>query len=325
MPVEVLCIGHASCDVSLFVDEFPLENSKCEIRESLEACGGPAANAAWLLSSWGLQCAFAGLVGEDVQGRRTRDELVGVGANVSLLELRAGHATPLSMIIINKQNGSRTIVNRKLAGAPLRLDEATLRQLWPRVMLFDGHELEASMTALELFPDAISILDAGSWREGIAALANRVHYLAASERFALQATGMASLRDETEQRACLMKLRDKFRSKIIVTMGQGGLIVDDGSGFGHLPAFPARAVDTTAAGDSFCGSLVAALSQGLAMHQALPLACAAGALACTQPGAQSSIPQATDVAVFLAQQPAPSASAMETLRTYCGLPAGTHP
>jgi sulfofructose kinase len=46
MPVEVLCIGHAAYDFSLFVDDFPLENSKTETPDLLQTGGGPAANAA---------------------------------------------------------------------------------------------------------------------------------------------------------------------------------------------------------------------------------------------------------------------------------------
>ena len=184
MSLDVLCVGHAACDVSLFVDQYPQENTKCETHESLEACGGPAANAAWLLSSWGLSTGFAGLVGDDVHGRRTYDEFKAAGTDVSLLELRPGHATPLSIILINRENGSRTIINRKVKAASFSLNAAALLPLKPHVLLFDGHELEASLTAMQVFPDAITILDAGSWREGTAVLAGKVHYLAASERFA---------------------------------------------------------------------------------------------------------------------------------------------
>ncbi len=112
---------------------------------------------------------------------------------------------------------------------------------------------------------------------------------------------------------------------VVVTLGNRGCCARAGGQWVFQTAFPVTPVDTTAAGDSFCGSLVAALSQGLNVHQALPLACAAGALACTRPGAQSSIPLATEVAAFLAQQPPPSAGAIDALRTFCGLPADTHP
>jgi hypothetical protein len=124
MGVDVLCIGHAAYDLSVLLEGFPTENSKCETDRLLECGGGPAANAAYLLSLWGTRAGFAGLVGDDRYGRSVRDEFQAVGTDVSLLELRAGHATPVSMILINRQNGSRTIVNRKAPGAGLQLEAA---------------------------------------------------------------------------------------------------------------------------------------------------------------------------------------------------------
>src|ERR1700679_1430425 len=113
MSIDVLCIGHAAYDVSMFVDEFPAENSKRETHALLQSGGGPAANAACLLSSWGSHCAFAGLVGDDDYGRRIRAEFEAAGTEISLLELRPAYDTPLSFILVNQKNGSRTIVNRK--------------------------------------------------------------------------------------------------------------------------------------------------------------------------------------------------------------------
>ncbi len=63
------------------------------------------------------------------------------------------YVTPVSLIWINRKNGSRTIANRKAKGAPLQFEAGEMR---PRVLLFDGHELEASLTALEAFRSAIS-------------------------------------------------------------------------------------------------------------------------------------------------------------------------
>lgn len=300
MPVEVLCIGHATYDVSVFVDGYPAENSKCETQELLEACGGPAANAAWLLSNWGMRCAFAGLVGDDVYGRRIRDEFESAGTDVSLLELRQGHATPLSTILINRQNASRTIVNRKVKGAVCKPDEVLMQAMRPGFLLFDGHELEASLAALEAFPQAVSILDAGSWREGTAVLAGRVHYLAASERFALQATGRHSLENEEQQRACLRQMRQKFGTIVIVTLGERGLVYDDGGGFRSMPAFPAQAVDTTAAGDIFHGALVYALTRHMPLNEALRFASMTASLSVRQAGGRASIPTLHQVEEALA-------------------------
>ena len=87
---------------------------------------------------------------------------------------------------------------------------------------------------------------------------------------------------------------------VVVTLGDRGccarvngeLIMQDG--FAVVP------VDTTAAGDTFCGVLVASLGRGLALPEALRHANAAGALACTKAGAQSSIPTQAELQAFLA-------------------------
>ena len=287
MQVDVLCIGHACCDVSVFVDGYPAENSKCETNELLEACGGPAANAAYLLSSWGLRCAFAGLAGDDAHGRRIRHDFESVGTDVSLLELREGHATPISIILINKHNGSRTIVNRKLKGSAFELRTTGFI---PRVLLFDGHELNASLHALDAFPDAVSILDAGSWRDGTAALAGRVHYLAASERFALQASGIPDISSDQSRRECLTRLRERFCPNTIVTLGERGLMYDDGGGYHHMPAFRAETIDTTAAGDIWHGAFAFGIACGMPLQQCLRFASAAAALSVQVKGGRASIP-----------------------------------
>jgi sulfofructose kinase len=295
MPVDILCVGHAAFDLSVFVESFPGENSKCETPELRESGGGPAANAAYLLSAWGARCGFAGLIGEDRYGQRIQEEFQSVGTDLSLLELRPGHATPVSIILINKQNGSRTIVNRKVAGSPLRFEEAVLKVLCPRVLLFDGHEMQASLAALSAFPEAISILDAGSWREGTASLAGQVDYLAASERFALQATGISDLSDADAQRACARRLRELYPTVVIITLGENGLVADDGSGFFHLPAYPAPVVDTTAAGDIFHGAFAYAVAQSWSFLESLRFASMTASLSVRRAGGRSSIPSLENV------------------------------
>jgi sulfofructose kinase len=300
MNAEVLCVGHAAYDLSMFVEEFPAENAKAETEEMLESGGGPAANAAYLLSMWGTSCAFAGLVGDDQYGRGIRAEFEVAGTDISLLELRPQHATPFSVILINKQNGSRTIVNRKLRGGALNLNTAAFAGLSPKVLLFDGHELDASLAAQRAFPAAVSILDAGSWREGTAALAGKVNYLVASERFARQATQGGELRDEATRRSCLVQLRDRYPTTVVVTLGEHGLIADGGSGFRHLPAFPTQAVDTTGAGDIFHGAFAYAVARGMPLWEALRFSSMAGSLSVRVCGARASIPPLAKVQEALA-------------------------
>ncbi|MGO1339812.1 MAG: PfkB family carbohydrate kinase, partial [Cellulosimicrobium funkei] len=83
-----------------------------------------------------------------------------------------------------------------------------------------------------------------------------------------------------------------------VTRGGGARGVAAPPPAGHLlttvPAIAVEAVDTTGAGDTFCGVLAAALARGADLPDAARLAAAAGALAVTRPGAQDAVPDAAD-------------------------------
>ena len=105
---------------------------------------------------------------------------------------------------------------------------------------------------------------------------------------------------------------------VVVTLGHHGCCARADGQFLSQPAFQVNPVDSTGAGDTFCGVLVAALSQGQPLPQALRQASAAGALACTRLGAQSSIPTQAEVATFLAAQSAASAAQEQAIRRLCG-------
>jgi ribokinase len=91
---------------------------------------------------------------------------------------------------------------------------------------------------------------------------------------------------------------------VVVTLGSEGCLARVDGNLIRQSGFVITPVDTTAAGDTFCGALVAALANQQTWPNALRRACAAGALACLKPGAQSSIPHAAEVQTFLDQHPA---------------------
>ena len=87
--------------------------------------------------------------------------------------------------------------------------------------------------------------------------------------------------------------------RILLTQGSRGAALWTGSELLFQPAFPVKAVDTTAAGDCFLGYYAAALSEGLPYARALKLATAASALAVQKQGAAPSLPLRTEVEQFL--------------------------
>lgn len=105
---------------------------------------------------------------------------------------------------------------------------------------------------------------------------------------------------------------------VLVTLGARGCCARLDDRFLVQPAFAVQPLDSTGAGDTFCGVLVAALAQGQGWEGAMRRACAAAALACTRLGAQSGVPTVEEVDALLAT--GVESSSREELAAYCGLP-----
>jgi ribokinase len=104
----------------------------------------------------------------------------------------------------------------------------------------------------------------------------------------------------------------------IVTLAARGCCARVAGKFSVQTGFAVQADDTTAAGDTFCGVLVARLSTDSDLSKALPYACAAGSLACTRDGAQASIPSCSEVQRLIDTTPVVAAECAE-LEEFCGL------
>ena len=106
---------------------------------------------------------------------------------------------------------------------------------------------------------------------------------------------------------------------VVVTLGPLGCCARrDGEAI-LQPAFSVTPTDTTAAGDTFCGVLVARLARQNSLAESLQLASAAAALACTRAGAQDSIPGQAEVAAFVHNQPAATSAQWAALQDLSGL------
>lgn len=303
MALDVLCIGHAAYDIYFPLDFFPQENNKYKTDVFLESVGGPASNAAYLLGRWDVPTGFAGRIGEDPYGNAVLEDFRCAGVDTTLVELQEGFHTPLSCIINNTRNGSRTILNRRKDDGGVHFDREKCDFLEslarsghpPRFLLFDSHAYEASLHSLDLFPGAVSVLDAGSLRPASKDLAGMVTHLICSESFAASMTGMSRIETDDEKRRCAEALRKVNGSPGAVTLGGRGCVFWDEAGLYALEAFPAEAVDTTGAGDIFHGAFVFGCWEGQRFSEALVFASAAAALSTEKQGGRDAIPGLDEV------------------------------
>jgi ribokinase len=126
-----------------------------------------------------------------------------------------------------------------------------------------------------------------------------VGILVANETEAATLTGL-SVGDPAEAEKAAAKLGKNGHRLVIVTLGAQGCVTwERNGGAWRHPAFPIRAVDSTAAGDSFCGALGAALAAGRPLDEAIRFASAAGALCAGRAGALPSVPYLREIEDFL--------------------------
>jgi ribokinase len=105
-----------------------------------------------------------------------------------------------------------------------------------------------------------------------------------------------ALTGESDPDAILTAMRGRFpQAATVLTLGAAGAIYADETVRVEVPAVAVKAVDTTAAGDTFTGYFLAALSSGEAVEAALHLAAKAAAICVTRPGAADSIPWIEEV------------------------------
>jgi sulfofructose kinase len=289
--IDVLCVGATSYDFVFWADRSPGSDEKTTASAFVRCGGGPAANAAVTVARMGLKAAFAGTLGSDLFGDLHLAELKAADVDIRLV-VRGPYATPLSSVVVNAA-GERSLVNYRDA-LPLAAAAVALPVPHPRVLLFDGHEPELS---LSLMRDARAagiptLLDAGSLHQGTARLFDQVDYLVCSERFAHESTGASSPGKAMES------LSSRCRC-VVITLGPRGLLWRKGDQAGVLAAFPVEVKDTTGAGDVFHGAFAGSLALGRGWDETLSYASAAAALCCTKLGARTGIPTDGDVRRFL--------------------------
>ena len=287
MNLKILCLGHISYDITFPVKEFPIENKKIRVDERIECGGGPASNAAYLLGKWGSEVYIAGLVGNDPYGKKMIEEFKSANVNTEYLEVRDGYKTSNSIIINNTTNSSRTVLNYRGNNAkmnPIKLD------FNPDIILIDGHEYDESNRLLEMYPNTISIIDAGSAREEVIKLAKKVNYVVCSREFAENVSGITiDYNNEQTIIDLYHKLEDEFQGIIVVTLEDKGALYKYDGNIGIMDALKVKALDSTGAGDLFHGAFTYGVSKCYDLNTVLTIATVAGGISVKRIGGRNSV------------------------------------
>lgn len=289
--MKALCIGHAAYDFTMSMDNYPKENIKYRVENAVSCGGGPASNAAYLLSLWGIDTYFAGVIGNDENGKKIKEEFKKVNINTRYLEVDKDNETTISFVLINAKNGSRTIFTKRSSKMKLT-KEINIK---PDLILVDGQEFEASKKVLENNPDVISIIDAGRVRKETVELAKMVDYVVCSKDFAEEYTKIkVVLKDKESIKNIFDKLTKDFKNVVITLEEEGALYKNDDTII-NIPSIKVNQVDSTGAGDIFHGAFAYCLLKKYSIEKSIKIANIAGAISVTRMGGRYSMPSLKEV------------------------------
>ena len=290
--MKVLCVGHSAYDITIPIQHFPKENKKYPVVEIIECGGGPAGNAACLIAKWGMSCGYAGVLGTDIYGMKIKEEYLKEGVDLRYLVFDENNRTPVSYILANSENGSRTLFTYKKRSflSKIEFGEDELDTI-----LVDGLEFDAAIEAIKKYPKATSILDGGSYNNSTKKLAEMVDYLVCSEDFARDFSGISHFNSQENREQLFEKLEELNPNKIVVTLGEKGSLYKQGGTLLHQNAYQVEAVDTTGAGDIFHGAFAYGITNGYDITKTIKIASIAAALSVQKLGGRVSIPALEEV------------------------------
>ncbi|MCM0020032.1 MAG: ribokinase [Tagaea sp.] len=236
--------------------------------------GGKGANQALAARRAGAEVALAGAVGEDAFAALALAGLDAAGVDLSGVR-RVAAPTGAAFVAVDDA-GRNQIVVASGANAHARAGGIEFPPRRPGILLVQRETTETEILA------ALRLARAQGWRTVVNA--------APSAGFPAAMLALADYLIANEHEIADVPDRRDGATRVVVTLGAQGARLTDGGRIVRAPAPNVRVVDTTGAGDAFCGAFAAALDRGGAPEAALAFACAAGSLACETPGAQAGLP-----------------------------------
>ncbi len=293
--MKILNFGSLNLDYVYSVDHFVAEGETLASTVRNTFCGGKGLNQSVALARAGAKTYHAGCIGPE--GNMLSDMLLSAGVNVKYVrrvDTPTGHA-----IIQVDPRGRNCILlfgGANRCNDPAFVDEVLSdfdagdwlvlqNEISSLPYLIESAKAKGMIVVLNPSPFDLSLVAAGL---------DQVDYILLNETEGKQLTGYDAPAN------ILNAIRATYPSlKVVLTLGKDGCVYDDGKQRIAHGIFPVTAVDTTAAGDTFTGFFIGAISAGATPADAVRTASAASAIAVSRPGAAPSVPTADEVTEFL--------------------------
>ena len=307
MKKNIVVIGSSNVDYIMKMPRLPGVGETVTDAVFMQTFGGKGANQAVGASRAGGNVYFVNCVGDDDTSRRTVEQFRNEGIHTDFVFQEKGISSGTALVMIGEQGANYLSV---APGANYRLTTQHINQV-------DVLIREAAMVVLqyEILPETLKyILDVCDthkakvlWnyapaKEFDKSYLRKVTILVVNEIEAGMLSGISVAGGESVELAAEELLRLGCET-VIITLGAQGSYVAASGVSEWIPAFKVEAVDTTAAGDIYCGCLAVALTDDRTLADSARFAVAAAAISVTRLGAQPSAPFRNEIDAFLNRQP----------------------
>jgi len=304
---SIFVVGSLNMDQIVRVPRLPALGETLLGADALQlVSGGKGANQAVAMARLGAAVTMAGRVGADPFGEQLLSALQNDGVDTSLVTIDRENASGVAFIFL-APDGNNAIVVASGANMQVGIDQAQMKQIREAM-----RQAKAVVLQMEIPVETVQVLVQEAHEMGVRVVLNvapahplprevlrRVSVLIANES---EATMLSGQRVESIEDARIVGevLHRYGIAMVVITLGARGamLVTADENGailHIHQPAPRVQVVDTTAAGDCFCGALTVALVEGQTPQNALRFAVNASALKVTRFGAQPGLPTRADV------------------------------
>lgn len=306
MKNKIVVIGSSNVDLIMKMDRLPEKGETITDAAFFQVYGGKGANQAIGAVRAGGNVAFVNCVGNDAYTPQMLENFRLDGLDIRYVFQESDMASGHALVMIGGEGANYLSV---APGANYRLTPALIDEAMPVI-----EEAAIIIMQYEIPAPTIQYVFEIARKKNIPVLWNfaparpfDLSYLSYTEILVVNETEAAFLsaqpvETEAEVEKAARRLMEMGAKTVIITLGKRGAFALNKSEKVLVPAFKVDAVDTTSAGDVFCGSFAVALTEGKNLHQSLVFASAASAICVTRIGAQPSAPTREEIDEFLFNQ-----------------------